>query len=162
MVVELNEKKQILAMNQEGVLEIQARAVILAMGCRERSAGAVAMGGTRPAGILTAGTAQRLINMEGLMVGKKIVIYGSGDIGLIMARRLTLEGAHVACVVEIEPHSSGLARNVAQCLDDYDIPLLLQHNIHTCFQCFIDNRLMEFGRDYHIHEICFIFLQCPS
>lgn len=131
MVVELNEKKQILAMNQEGVLEIQARAVILAMGCRERSAGAVAMGGTRPAGILTAGTAQRLINMEGLMVGKEIVIYGSGDIGLIMARRLTLEGAHVACVVEIEPHSSGLARNVAQCLDDYDIPLLLQHNIHA-------------------------------
>lgn len=129
MVVDITPDKQITAMNTSGVLQIQAKAIILAMGCRERSAGSVALGGYRPAGIYTAGTAQRLMNMEGLMVGKEVVIYGSGDIGLIMARRLTLEGAHVPCVVEIAPESSGLPRNIAQCLNDFRIPLYLHHKI---------------------------------
>ena len=129
MVVEITPEKQVVAMNASGVLTIQAKAIVLAMGCRERSAGSVALGGYRPAGVYTAGTAQRLINMEGLMVGKEVVIYGSGDIGLIMARRLTLEGAHVLCVVEIAPESSGLPRNIAQCLNDYDIPLYLHHKV---------------------------------
>ena len=109
--------------------EIRAKAIILCMGCRERTRGALAIPGTRPAGIYTAGCAQRFINMEGYMVGKKAIILGSGDIGLIMARRLKLEGADVKAVVEIMPYSSGLARNIVQCLDDYDIPLLLNHTI---------------------------------
>lgn len=129
MVIELNENKEIIAMSENGLILIHAKAVILAMGCRERTAGAVAIGGYRPAGVYTAGMAQRLINMEGLLVGKEIVIYGSGDIGLIMARRMTLEGANVKCVVEIAERSSGLNRNIAQCLDDYNIPLFLSHNI---------------------------------
>lgn len=129
MVIELTPEKEIIAMSDHGLLLLQAKAVILAMGCRERTAGAVAIGGYRPSGVYTAGTAQRLINMEGLMVGREVVIYGSGDIGLIMARRMTLEGAEVKCVVEIQPRSSGLSRNIAQCLDDYNIPLLLSHNI---------------------------------
>lgn len=129
MVVEITPEKQVVAMNASGVLTIQAKAIVLAMGCRERSAGSVALGGYRPAGVYTAGTTQRLINMEGLMVGKEVVIYGSGDIGLIMARRLTLEGANVLCVVEIAPESSGLPRNIAQCLNDYNIPLYLHHKV---------------------------------
>lgn len=129
MVIELTQNKEVVAMNDNGLMLIEAEAVILAMGCRERTAGAIAIGGYRPAGVYTAGTAQRLINMEGLMVGEEVVIYGSGDIGLIMARRMTLEGAKVKCVVEIQPRSSGLNRNIAQCLDDYGIPLLLSHNI---------------------------------
>jgi NADH dehydrogenase FAD-containing subunit len=103
------------------------------MGCRERTRGALAIPGTRPAGVMTAGTAQRLINIEGYMVGKRIVILGSGDIGLIMARRLTLEGAKVLAVAEIMPFSSGLTRNIVQCLDDYDIPLMLQHTVTNIY-----------------------------
>ncbi|MGF0040327.1 FAD-dependent oxidoreductase [Peptoniphilaceae bacterium SGI.131] len=130
MVIEISPKKEIIAMSENGLIQIKAKALVLAMGCRERTAGAVAINGYRPAGVYTAGMAQRLLNMEGLMVGKEVVIYGSGDIGLIMARRMTLEGAKVKCVVEISPFSSGLQRNIAQCLDDYDIPLYLSHNIN--------------------------------
>lgn len=129
MVVELTKEKEVLALSKDGLIKIQAKAIILAMGCIERTAGAIAIHGYRPAGVYTAGMAQRLINMEGLMVGKEVVIYGSGDIGLIMARRMTLEGAHVKCVIEIAPRSSGLQRNIAQCLEDYNIPPYLSHNI---------------------------------
>lgn len=114
---------------QDGVLSIRAKAVVLAMGCRERTRGAIAIPGERPAGIYTAGTAQRFINMEGLMPGRQVVILGSGDIGLIMARRLTLEGAEVKAVVEIMPRPGGLERNLVQCLHDFDIPLLLRHTV---------------------------------
>lgn len=134
MAIELTADKRIIAVNsQEGLIEIQAKAVILAMGCRERTRGAINIPGFRPAGVFTAGTAQRFVNIEGYMPGREIVILGSGDIGLIMARRLTLEGAKVRCVVEIMPYSNGLTRNIVQCLEDYDIPLLLKHtvvNIH--------------------------------
>lgn len=117
------------ALNSSGTIDILAGAIILAMGCRERTRGAINIPGTRPAGVFTAGTAQRLMNMEGLLPGKKAVILGSGDIGLIMARRLTLEGAQVLAVVELMPWSNGLARNLAQCLDDFEIPLLLSHTV---------------------------------
>ena len=113
----------------EGILEIQAKAVILAMGCRERSRGALNIPGYRPAGIYSAGTAQRLVNMEGFMPGREVVILGSGDIGLIMARRMTLEGAKVKVVAELLPYSGGLKRNIVQCLDDFGIPLKLSHTV---------------------------------
>jgi len=112
-----------------GVRRIGCKALILAMGCRERSRGAINIPGTRPAGIFTAGTAQRYINREGYMVGKEVVILGSGDIGLIMARRMTLEGAAVRMVCELEPYSNGLTRNIVQCLEDYSIPLRLSHTV---------------------------------
>ncbi|SCY67156.1 NAD(P)/FAD-dependent oxidoreductase [Alkaliphilus peptidifermentans] len=130
MVLDVSSDKVIYAMNTtEGILNIQAKAIVLAMGCRERTRGAINIPGTRPAGIFTAGTAQRFVNMEGYMVGKKVVILGSGDIGLIMARRMTLEGAEVKAVVELMPYSGGLTRNIVQCLDDYNIPLFLSHTI---------------------------------
>ncbi|WP_350342733.1 FAD-dependent oxidoreductase [Proteinivorax tanatarense] len=130
MVLEVTKDKQITALNtQDGLLEIESKAVVLAMGCRERTRGAIQIPGTRPAGVYTAGMAQRFVNMEGYMVGKKAVILGSGDIGLIMARRLTLEGSKVEAVVELMPHSGGLNRNIVQCLHDYDIPLLLRHTV---------------------------------
>ena len=130
MVLSLSEDKTIHAISQsEGYLLIQAKAVILAMGCRERTAGAIGTYGTRPSGIFTAGTVQRYINIEGYMVGKKVVILGSGDIGLIMARRLTLEGVEVLAVTEIMPYSGGLNRNIVQCLNDFEIPLYLSHTI---------------------------------
>ena len=113
----------------EGIIQIQAKAVILAMGCRERPRGALNIPGYRPAGIYSAGTAQRLVNMEGYLPGREVVILGSGDIGLIMARRMTLEGAHVKVVAELMPYSGGLKRNIVQCLNDYDIPLYLSHTI---------------------------------
>ena len=113
----------------DGLKTIQVGAVVLAMGCRERTANAIAVKRYRPAGVYTAGMAQRMMNMEGCRLGREVVIYGSGDIGLIMARRMTLEGAKVKAVVEIMPFSSGLNRNIAQCLEDYGIPLLLSHNI---------------------------------
>ncbi|MGB9679267.1 MAG: NAD(P)/FAD-dependent oxidoreductase [Thermoanaerobacteraceae bacterium] len=113
----------------DGVLDIKAEAIILAMGCRERPRGAISIPGSRPAGIFTAGAAQRYVNMEGYLPGTEIVILGSGDIGLIMARRLTLEGAKVKAVVELMPYSSGLTRNIVQCLDDFNIPLLLNHTV---------------------------------
>jgi len=112
-----------------GMQRITAGAVVLAMGCRERPRGALNIPGFRPAGVYTAGTAQRLVNIEGLMPGREVVILGSGDIGLIMARRMTLEGAHVACVAELMPYSGGLKRNIVQCLDDFGIPLLLSHTV---------------------------------
>lgn len=122
--------KKIIAMNREdGMFEIQAKAVILAMGCRERSRGALNIPGYRPAGIFSAGTAQRLVNMEGYMPGREVVILGSGDIGLIMARRMTLEGAKVKVVAELMPYSGGLKRNIVQCLDDFGIPLKLSHTV---------------------------------
>ncbi|MBS4538663.1 FAD-dependent oxidoreductase [Clostridium sp. D2Q-11] len=130
MVLHVDNKKNIKAINSnDGFMEISTKAIILSMGCRERTRGALAIPGSRPAGILTAGTAQRYINMEGYMVGKKAFILGSGDIGLIMARRLTLEGAKVLGVAEIMPYSGGLTRNIVQCLEDYDIPLFLSHTI---------------------------------
>lgn len=130
MVMEISPDKVVMAMNrQEGLFEIQAKAVILAMGCRERSRGALNIPGYRPAGIFSAGTAQRLVNMEGLMPGREVVILGSGDIGLIMARRMTLEGAKVKVVAELMPYSGGLKRNIVQCLDDYGIPLKLSHTV---------------------------------
>ncbi|MFH1084857.1 MAG: FAD-dependent oxidoreductase [Chloroflexota bacterium] len=113
------------ANGRDGIVEIEARALVLAMGCRERPRGALAIPGMRPAGVYTAGTAQRLVNMEGYMPGSRFVILGSGDIGMIMARRLTLEGAHVAAMLEILPYVSGLRRNLVQCVRDFDIPLRL-------------------------------------
>ncbi|WP_410207849.1 NAD(P)/FAD-dependent oxidoreductase [Fusobacterium sp.] len=130
MVLDITPEKMVHAINtKDGYMAIEAKAVILAMGCRERTRGAISIPGERPAGIFTAGTAQRFINMEGYMVGKKVVILGSGDIGLIMARRMTLEGAEVKAVVELMPFSGGLARNIAQCLNDYNIPLYLSHTV---------------------------------
>lgn len=130
MVLELTPDKKVHAINsKDGYMVIEAKAVILAMGCRERTRGAISIPGDRPAGVFTAGAAQRFINMEGYMVGKKVLILGSGDIGLIMARRLTLEGAEVKAVVELMPFSGGLTRNIVQCLDDYGIPLYLSHTV---------------------------------
>lgn len=129
MVLDLSPEREITAVAPSGLLIIRAGAVILAMGCRERSRGAIRIPGTRPAGVLTAGTAQYFINIMGLPVGRRVVILGSGDIGMIMARRLSLEGAEVLAVVEILPYPSGLTRNVVQCLEDYDIPLILSHTI---------------------------------
>ena len=127
---EASGKKTVTAMNKEdGLFTIEAGAVILAMGCRERPRGALNIPGYRPAGIYSAGTAQYYVNMEGKMPGKKVVILGSGDIGLIMARRMTYEGAKVLCVAELQPYSGGLKRNIVQCLDDFDIPLLLSHTV---------------------------------
>lgn len=130
MVMDISSDKVVTAMNrEEGLFEIQAKAVILAMGCRERSRGALNIPGYRPAGIYSAGTAQRLVNMEGFMPGREVVILGSGDIGLIMARRMTFEGAKVKVVAELMPYSGGLKRNIVQCLDDYGIPLKLSHTV---------------------------------
>nr|WP_295277478.1 FAD-dependent oxidoreductase [uncultured Blautia sp.] len=130
MVMDISSQKIVTAMNrEEGLFEIQAKAVVLAMGCRERSRGALNIPGYRPAGIFSAGTAQRLVNIEGYMPGKEVVILGSGDIGLIMARRMTLEGAKVKVVAELMPYSGGLKRNIVQCLDDYGIPLKLSHTV---------------------------------
>ncbi len=130
MVMEISADKKVLAMNrEEGLFEIEAKSIILAMGCRERSRGALNIPGYRPGGIYSAGTAQRLVNMEGYMPGKEVVILGSGDIGLIMARRMTLEGAKVKVVAELMPYSGGLKRNIVQCLDDFDIPLKLSHTV---------------------------------
>lgn len=129
MVTSLTSDKVVTATNREGILKIQAKAVILAMGCRERSRGALNICGSRPAGIFSAGTAQKLINCEGYAVGKKVVILGSGDIGLIMARRMSFEGAKVEAVCEIMPYSGGLTRNIVQCLEDYDIPLYLSTTV---------------------------------
>lgn len=130
MVLEITPDRIVKAVNsKEGVFTKKAGAIILAMGCRERPRGAIMIPGTRPAGILTAGTAQRYVNMEGYLPGKEIVILGSGDVGLIMARRLTLEGAKVKAVVELMPYSSGLTRNIVQCLEDFNIPLLLSHTV---------------------------------
>ena len=130
MVMDISKERLITAMNrEEGMFQIQAKAIILAMGCRERARGALNIPGYRPAGIYSAGTAQRLVNMEGQMPGKRVVILGSGDIGLIMARRMTLEGAKVLAVAELMSYSGGLKRNIVQCLDDYDIPLLLSHTV---------------------------------
>ena len=112
-----------------GFETLQAKAIVLAMGCRERTRGAINIPGTRPAGVYSAGAAQRFVNMEGFMVGKRVVVLGSGDIGLIMARRMTLEGAKVLAVAEILPYSGGLTRNIVQCLNDYDIPLYLSHTV---------------------------------
>lgn len=122
--------KLVTAMNREdGLFTVEAKAVVLAMGCRERSRGALNIPGYRPAGVYSAGTAQRLVNIEGFMPGKKVVILGSGDIGLIMARRMTLEGAEVKVVAELMPFSGGLKRNIVQCLDDFGIPLKLSHTV---------------------------------
>lgn len=130
MVLNISSDRIITAVNpREGIMNINAKAVILAMGCRERTRGALNIPGTRPSGVFTAGAAQRFINIEGYMVGKKAVILGSGDIGLIMARRMTLEGAEVVGVFELMPYSTGLKRNIVQCLDDFNIPLKFNHTV---------------------------------
>ncbi len=130
MVMDISAEKVFTAMNaKDGMFQIKAKAVVLAMGCRERSRGALNIPGYRPAGIYSAGTAQRLVNMEGFMPGKEVVILGSGDIGLIMARRMTLEGAKVKVVAELMPYSGGLKRNIVQCLNDFEIPLKLSHTV---------------------------------
>ena len=130
MVLDLAADKAVTAMNKtDGLFQLHPKAVILAMGCRERPRGALNIPGYRPAGIFTAGTAQRLVNMEGCLPGRRVVILGSGDIGLIMARRMTLEGAKVLCVAELMPYSGGLKRNIVQCLDDFGIPLKLSHTV---------------------------------
>ncbi len=130
MVLDLSADRVVTCVSEDrGMQRVSAGAVVLAMGCRERPRGALNIPGFRPAGVYTAGTAQRLVNIEGLMPGREVVILGSGDIGLIMARRMTLEGAHVACVAELMPYSGGLKRNIVQCLDDFGIPLLLSHTV---------------------------------
>ena len=129
MALEITPDRKITAVNSDGLFEIEAGTVILAMGCRERPRGALNIPGTRPAGVYTAGTVQKFVNLDGYLPGKKAVILGSGDIGLIMARRLTFEGAKVEAVIEIMPYSGGLKRNIVQCLDDYGIPLKLNHTV---------------------------------
>ncbi|BFT66168.1 FAD-dependent oxidoreductase [uncultured Parvimonas sp.] len=130
MVLNFDENKIVHAISKDyGYQMIQAKSIILAMGCRERTRGAISIPGDRPSGVLTAGSAQMYVNMQGLMCGKKVVILGSGDIGLIMARRMALEGAEVLACVELMPYSNGLARNIVQCLNDYNIPLLLSHTV---------------------------------
>ena len=130
MVLEVTPDKKVHCVSKtEGYQIIEAKSIILCTGCRERTRGAIAIPGTRPAGIYTAGTAQRYVNMEGYMVGKRVLILGSGDIGLIMARRMTLEGAKVLACVEVMPYSGGLTRNIVQCLNDFNIPLYLSHTI---------------------------------
>ena len=130
MVLEVTPDKKIHCVSKEkGYQILEAKSVILCMGCRERTRGAIGIPGTRPAGIYTAGAAQRYVNMEGYLVGKRVLILGSGDIGLIMARRMTLEGAKVLCVAELMPYSGGLKRNIVQCLDDFGIPLRLSHTV---------------------------------
>ena len=130
MVLSVSPDKAVTALNDtDGLFTVQAKAILLAMGCRERPRGALNIPGFRPAGIYSAGTAQRLVNIEGRMVGRRVVILGSGDIGLIMARRMTLEGAEVLAVAELMPYSGGLKRNIVQCLDDFGIPLYLSHTV---------------------------------
>ena len=129
MVTSVTPDKVVTAQNRQGILKLRAKAVVLAMGCRERSRGALNICGSRPAGIYSAGTAQKLINCDGYMVGKRVVILGSGDIGLIMARRMSLEGAKVEAVCELLPYSGGLTRNIVQCLEDFDIPLYLSTTV---------------------------------
>ncbi len=132
MVLNLTQEQEITAVHPSyGLIKLQAKSTILAMGCRERTRGALAIPGTRPAGVFTAGSAQRFVNMDGFMPGKRVVILGSGDIGLIMARRFTLEGAKVEAVVEVMPYPAGLNRNIAQCLEDFDIPLYLSSTVTT-------------------------------
>lgn len=130
MVLKIDSDKNVyMSSAKYGYTIEKTKSIILAMGCRERARGALTIPGTRPAGVITAGTAQRYVNINGYLPGKEIVILGSGDIGLIMARRLTLEGAHVIACVEIKPQSGGLKRNIVQCLDDFDIPLMLSHTV---------------------------------
>jgi NADPH-dependent 2,4-dienoyl-CoA reductase/sulfur reductase-like enzyme len=129
MVLEVTPEKELFVSSPKGLFCFNAKAIVLAMGCRERTRGQICIPGTRPAGVYTAGVAQNLINLKNVMVGRDVVILGSGDIGLIMARRLTLEGARVQAVVEILPHTNGLPRNIQQCLIDYGIPLLLSHTV---------------------------------
>jgi NADPH-dependent 2,4-dienoyl-CoA reductase/sulfur reductase-like enzyme len=128
-VIQLSRERELVAASQDGLLSLKPRAIVLAMGCRERTRASVNIPGSRPAGIFTAGTAQRLINIEGYLPGRRIVVLGSGDIGMIMARRLTLEGCQVEAVVEVLPYPSGSPRNEVQCLRDFDIPLLLEHTV---------------------------------
>lgn len=128
-VIDISKDKEVKALSNDGLLIIDAKAIILACGCRERPRGAINIAGSRPAGVYSAGTAQKLVNIDGLMPGKEVVILGSGDIGLIMARRMTFEGAKVKAVVELMPYSSGLNRNIVQCLNDFNIPLLFSHTV---------------------------------
>ena len=159
MVLEISPERVVTAVNtREGLFQLQAGAVILAMGCRERARGSLNIPGFRPAGIYSAGTAQRLVNMEGFLPGKEVVILGSGDIGLIMARRMTLEGAHVQVVAELMPYSGGLKRNIVQCLDDFDIPLKLSHTVVALAQV-DENRRPIPGTEEH-YDCDTLLLSC--
>lgn len=129
MVLDITKDKEVHYISPQGYTVAEAKSIVLAMGCRERTRGAIGIAGTRPAGVFTAGTAQRYLNIDGYLCGKKVVILGSGDIGLIMARRMTLEGAKVLACVEVMPYSGGLTRNIVQCLEDYGIPLYLSHTV---------------------------------
>ena len=128
-VIDISNDKRVKALSSDGLLLIDAEAIILSCGCRERPRGAINIAGSRPSGVYSAGTAQKLVNIDGLMPGKEVVILGSGDIGLIMARRMTFEGAKVKAVIELMPYSSGLNRNIVQCLNDFNIPLLFSHTV---------------------------------
>lgn len=128
-VIRISEDKKVFAVSKAGMIQVQAKAVVLSMGCRERTRGAISIPGERPSGIYTAGVAQSYMNLHNKMVGKEAVILGSGDIGMIMARRMTLEGIHVQAVFELQPYASGLPRNIEQCLNDYNIPLYLSHTV---------------------------------
>ena len=163
-VTHVTADKVVTVQSREGLLKLQAKAVVLAMGCRERSRGALNICGTRPAGIYSAGTAQKLINCEGYMVGKRAVILGSGDIGLIMARRMSLEGAKVEAVCELMPYSGGLTRNIVQCLEDFDIPLYLST---TVAQIHGDKRLegvtiAQVDENRHVMEETKRFIPCDT
>ncbi len=163
LVTKIN-KNLVEIIGENGVEKIEAKAIVLAMGCRERTAGNISLCGTRPSGILTAGSAQKMVNIDGKMIGRDVVILGSGDIGLIMARRLTLEGAKVHAVLEINPSSSGLKRNIMQCLDDYSIPLLYSS---TIFEVVGENRVegVWFGQvdeNYAPIESTKKFLKCDT
>lgn len=139
-VTQVTKDKTISMISADGFSIVKAKAIILAMGCRERSRGAISIPGTRPTGVISAGAAQKYLNMDGYLVGKKVFILGSGDIGLIMARRMVLEGAQVLGVAEIMPYSNGLTRNIVQCLHDFDIPLYLSHTVTNIFG---DSRITE-------------------
>lgn len=165
MVFDIDKERNIYAINpEEGLLEIKAKAIILSMGCRERPKGALTIPGTRPSGIMTAGSAQKFVNIKGYMPGKEVVVLGSGDIGLIMARRMTFEGARVKAVVELLPYSSGLKRNIVQCLNDYNIPLMFNHTV-----CEIHGRdrlegvtIGEVGPDRKVIKGTETYIQCDT
>jgi NADPH-dependent 2,4-dienoyl-CoA reductase/sulfur reductase-like enzyme len=164
MVLAVTPEKRVHAVNEkDGYIVLEAASIVLCMGCRERTRGAISIPGARPAGVFTAGAAQRYLNIEGYMVGRRVVILGSGDIGLIMARRMTLEGAKVLACVEVMPYSGGLTRNIVQCLHDYNIPLYLSHTVTkiegegrltgVTVQKVDENRAPVPGTEVHVHDL---------
>ena len=178
-VLSLEADRTVTASGPAGLKQLRGDAVILTMGCRERTRGALAIPGSRPAGIYTAGVAQEYINLRNLMVGREVVILGSGDIGMIMARRMTLEGAHVKAVYEVQPYPSGLPRNIEQCLNDYGIPLYLSHTVTNGSGLAVDGRtkgafvdehyqtsipgVFAAGNELHVHDLVdFVSLEAEA